>query len=249
MTDYTDGEIERLQRSELLLGTDAMLRLAHTRVLLFGVGGVGSWCAEALVRSGVHNLTLVDNDSVSASNCNRQLMATSLTVGHPKVEALRDRLLEINPDANIITIQQTYSRETAAQFHLEKYDFVIDAIDSLKDKMALILHATETEGVTFLSSMGAALRIDPTRVRVGEFWSIEGDPLARALRKKFKHDGRYPKHKFLCAYSEELPMMNKGVTDDTCEYKAVINGSLAHITATFGMALAGKIVELVVKGK
>ena len=152
-------------RTELLLGADVMARLAEVRVILFGVGGVGSWCAEGLVRSGVKHLTLVDADRISASNVNRQLMATPRTVGQVKVEALRDRLLEIAPDAEIETLQQVFSAETAEEFALDSYDYILDAIDSLKDKGELILRATHTPAV-FFSSMGAALKIDPAQVRV-----------------------------------------------------------------------------------
>ena len=200
-----------LRRSERLLGTAAMARIASARVILFGVGGVGSWCAESLVRSGIRHLTLVDSDRICITNCNRQLMATSQTVGQVKVEALKERLLAINPAAEITALQMAYDATTAASFDLETYDFVIDAIDSLTEKAQLILHATGLpSSVTFFSSMGAALRIDPTKVRQGEFWTIKGDGLARALRNKFKRQGTFPKRKFQCVYSEEVPLPNLG---------------------------------------
>ena len=130
------------RRSELLLGNEAMERIAQKRVIVFGVGGVGSWCAESLVRSGIRQLTIVDFDSVDVTNVNRQLMATTKTVGQVKVEALKERLLTINPSAEITALQKTFTEETAGEFHLEDYDYIIDAIDSLKDKAALILLAT-----------------------------------------------------------------------------------------------------------
>lgn len=138
----SDFERDMLQRSELLLGTSAMQRIAEARVILFGVGGVGSWCAESLVRSGIRHLTIVDSDRVSISNCNRQLMATSKTIGQVKVEVLRKRLLEINPNAEVIALQMVYDASTAESFHLENFDYIIDAIDSLTEKAQLILHAT-----------------------------------------------------------------------------------------------------------
>jgi tRNA A37 threonylcarbamoyladenosine dehydratase len=144
------------RRSELLLGSEAMARIARKRVIIFGVGGVGSWCAESLVRSGIHQLTIVDADSVSVTNINRQLMATTKTVGQVKVDALKERLLSINPEAEITALQQVFTEETAEEFHLEDYDYIIDAIDSLKDKVALILSACKTNAKLF-SSMGAAL--------------------------------------------------------------------------------------------
>lgn len=172
------------RRTELLLGKDNLEKLQSARVLIFGIGGVGSWCAEGLLRSGVRNITIVDSDRVCVTNCNRQLMATSRTIGEVKVDALRERLLEINPNANITAYQKIYQAETADEFHMEEYDFIIDAIDSLKDKADLILRATALpKEITFISSMGAALRRDPFKVRKAEFWKVEGDPLAKALRK------------------------------------------------------------------
>lgn len=174
----TEGIFSRVER---LLGDEGVKSLSRLRVIIFGVGGVGSWCAEALVRTGICHLTIVD------------------------------------------------------------------AIDSLKDKAALILEACRTEAL-FVSSMGAALKIDPTRIRVAEFRKIEGDPLARAIRKKFKALGEYPSRRFLCVYSDEL-LQNLGAdteseTDEPQLYrKAQVNGSLAHITAIFGCMLAGLIVE------
>ena len=236
------------RRSELLLGEEAMSRLGEKRVIVFGVGGVGSWCAESLVRSGIRKLTIVDSDRVCVTNINRQLMATTKTVGQVKVEALKERLLSINPSAEIIALQQIFTAETASKFCLEEYDYIIDAIDSLKDKALLILLATglpPSRGdrrATFFSSMGAALKLDPTRIKITEFWKVQGDPLARALRKRFKRDGQYPKRKFLCVYSDEL-LENKMPIDPDDKG----NGTIAHITAVFGFMLAGLVVQDAVK--
>ena len=199
-----------LRRSELLLGADAMSKLAEQKVIIFGVGGVGSWCAESLVRSGIMHITLVDSDRVCITNINRQLMATTKTVGRVKVDVLRERLLEINPNADIVAIQGIYSAENKDDYHLEQYDFIVDAIDSLKDKADLILTATRIKKATFVSSMGAALKMDPTRIQVAEFWKVQGDPLARALRQRFKRNKQFPARKFLCVYSDEL-LENKGI--------------------------------------
>lgn len=130
------------RRTELLLGKENILKLSTARILIFGLGGVGSWCAECLVRSGIKHVTIVDSDRVCVTNCNRQLMATSKTIGQVKVDALRQRLLEINPDADIIAIQKIYSAQNADEFAMEQYDFIIDAIDSLSEKADLILRAT-----------------------------------------------------------------------------------------------------------
>jgi len=239
-----DSEIFR--RSELLLGNDAMDRIAQKRVIIFGVGGVGSWCAESLVRSGIRQLTIVDSDRVCITNINRQLMATTKTVGQVKVEALKERLLSINPKAEITALQKIFSEETADSFQLDTYDYIIDAIDSLKDKAALILLACKTQA-KFFSSMGAALKLDPTRIKVTEFWKVQGDPLARAIRKKFKHYGKYPEKKFQVVYSDEL-LENLGCPPDDEEVpstfnKPQTNGSLSHITAIFGFTLAGLVIQ------
>ena len=238
---------EIFKRSNLLLGDEAMQAVAAKRVIIFGVGGVGSWCAESLIRSGIHHLTIVDSDRVCASNINRQLMATTLTVGQVKVHALKERLLSINPQADITTIEKVFNEESADTFDLDSYDYIIDAIDSLKDKALLILLATKTKA-KFFSSMGAALKIDPTRIRVTEFWKVEGDPLARMLRKRFKQNDQYPKRKFQCVYSDEL-LQNKGPQPEEKEEtlsqitKGQTNGSLAHITAIFGFTLAGLVLQ------
>ena len=232
------------RRSEMLLGSEVMERMAQKRVIIFGVGGVGSWCVESLVRSGIHKLTIVDSDRVSITNINRQLMATTKTVGQVKVEALKERLLTINPSAEITALQKIFTKETAEEFDLDSYDYIIDAIDSLKDKALLILMACRTKA-KFYSSMGAALKLDPTRIQVAEFWKVKGDPLARALRNKFKKEKLFPKRKFQCVYSDEL-LENKMPIDPDDRG----NGSLVHITAIFGFMLAGLVLaDISLSGK
>ena len=173
------------KRMELLVGERVMQKTAEARVIIFGVGGVGSWCAESLVRSGVRHLTIVDSDRVCITNVNRQLMATTKTIGRVKVEVLKERLLEINPTAEIVALQKIYDETTAGSFNIGSYDYIIDAIDSLKDKALLILEACKTDSV-LLSSMGAALKMDASKIAVAEFWKVKGCPLARALRNKFR---------------------------------------------------------------
>ncbi|MDO4201514.1 MAG: tRNA threonylcarbamoyladenosine dehydratase [Bacteroidales bacterium] len=257
------------RREELLLGADMMEVIASKRVIIFGVGGVGSWCAESLVRSGIEQLTIVDSDRVCMTNVNRQLMATTKTVGKVKVDVLKERLLDINPAANITAIQDIYSAETAESFHLSSYDYIIDAIDSLKDKADLILRATKTDA-KFFASMGAALKMDPTKISVAEFWKVKGCPLAAALRRKFKHNKTFPSKKFPCVYSEEL-LRNRGenkscgtsqclcpkaaegpgradlLNHEWCTSKAQINGTIAHTTAIFGFTLAGLLIQDICK--
>jgi len=252
------------QRTELLLGNEVMANMASKRVIIFGIGGVGSWCAESLIRSGIQYLTIVDSDLVCITNINRQLHATTQTVGQVKTEVLKQRLLEINPSATIQSIQKIYEQSTSASFELDSYDYIIDAIDSLSNKMDLIRKATRTNAVLF-SSMGASLKIDPTKIRVEEFWKVKGCPLGSIIRKKIRK-GDLPAKEFLCVYSEEL-LTNKGqgtscgtdaclcpkvknaigdpdLTDhEWCSKKAVINGTTAHITAIFGFTLAGLVIQ------
>lgn len=244
-------------RAERLLGVDMMNRIAEKRVILFGVGGVGSWCAEGLVRSGIKYLTIVDSDKVCETNINRQLMATTKTIGRLKVEVLKDRLLEINPEAEVTAIAGVYSEETSESFRLDEYDYIIDAIDSLKHKVHLIRTATRTKAKLF-SSMGAAMKIDPTRIQVAEFWKVKGCPLAAALRRRMK-EGEKPSKKFYCVFSDEI-IENRGIVYETDESKssellkqdnpskkAQINGTLVHITAIFGFTLSGLLIEDIYK--
>ena len=232
-----------MQRTRLLMGKEGVERLSETRVILFGVGGVGSWCAESLIRSGIRRLTIVDSDRVALTNLNRQLMATRETIGRPKVEAMKERLLSINPDAEIMTVEDIFTQETSSRFHLDEYDYIIDAIDSLRDKALLIQLACQTKARLY-SSMGAALKMNPTRIRVAEFWKVTGDPLARALRNTFKRTKQFPAHKFQCVYSDELlDNKEKMELEENQFHKVHANGTVAHITAIFGLTLAGLVVQ------
>ncbi len=210
--------------------------MSQARVILFGIGGVGSWAAETLVRTGIARLTIVDADRVAESNINRQLPALTSTVGQVKVHGL-------------------YNADTASSWQLGDYDYIIDAIDSLADKALLILNATQAMrgGHTrFYSSMGAALKIDPSRIAVAEFWKVKGCPLAAALRRKFKKSGIFPAHKFKCVYSDELipnhpgyepPATPTHTTAPMTFNKVATNGSLMHITAIFGITLASLVIQ------
>ncbi len=227
-------------RTARLLGEDALEQLENIRVIIFGIGGVGSWVAEALIRSGVQQLTIVDRDCVDVSNVNRQCPATVSTIGQVKVIAMKSRLLEINPQAKIQAIEDSYDTTTRDRFHLEEYDYIVDAIDSLSCKAALILHATSLpRNIQFFSSMGAAMKMDAGQIRVEEFWKAKGCPLARALRQYFKRHQCYPSRKFTVVYSPEL-LPNKGALHDG---EAPYNGSLMHITAAFGLRIAGEIIQ------
>lgn len=235
--------MDAFSRTERLVGPDGMARLRSARVLLFGTGGVGSWCAEALVRSGIGAITLVDPDCVDVTNINRQLPALHSTVGRPKVEVLRERLQDISPTCRIIALQERYT--AGADFHLAGYDVVVDAIDSLSDKADLILEAAASPAA-FFSSMGAACKMDPTRVRVAEFFEVRGCPLGAALRKKLRRAGTLPAKPFLCVFDDQV-LPNLGPEQDPGPGKAVANGTLAPVTGIFGFTLAALVVQEILK--
>lgn len=231
---------EFFSRSEALLGAEGLERLRNVRVIIFGVGGVGSWCAEALIRTGLTHLTIVDGDTVQPSNVNRQLPATRDTIGRPKVEVLKERLLTINPDAGIVAVHQYLTpalshgegeTSESSDFRFEEYDYVIDAIDDVPAKANLIISATRARGVKVFCSMGAALRFDPTAVTTGELMSIKGDALAKAVRARMKKIGLHPYKKVRCVYSTEQAQR--------CETR----GSLMQVTAVFGCTLASLIIR------
>ena len=247
------------QRFELLAGKDGLGKINSMSVIIFGIGGVGSWCAEALIRSGIENLTIVDSDRICITNINRQVQATTQTVGMVKVEVLRDRLLSINPKASIQAIEKIYDRTTAESFDLSNYDYCIDAIDSLSNKVELIVHASNV-GCKLFSALGASCKLDPTRIRVASIWKSQGCHLGRFVRKRLRH--RKFTGDFTCIYSDEL-VENRGSnagcgtgqcycpkSDDSddpahewCSLKKQINGSAVHITGVFGFYLAGLIIQ------
>ena len=242
---------ELFARTELLLGSETMREVASKSVILFGVGGVGSWCAEGLIRSGITKLTIVDSDKVAVANINRQLPATTKTVGMLKVEVLQNRLLEINPNAEITSIPEIYCPESAESFNLSKYDYVIDAIDSLSNKIDLLCRASATNAVVF-SSMGAGLRLDPQKIRVAEFKKVRGCKLDYALRQRLKK-GETLKKPILCVYSEEINKNNgenalANADENSSFRKARINGTMVQVTAVFGFTLSGLVMQDIVNG-
>lgn len=237
---------EIFKRSLLALGESSFSRLSSAKVAVLGVGGVGGWCAESLVRAGVGKIMIVDPDRVAPSNINRQIVATTETVGELKVNVLEKRLLAINPNLEMDVRATAYTGERAGEFDFSPYDSVIDAIDSLDDKAHLIRHVTGMEGPVFFSSMGAAFRTDPFAIRKDEFWKVKGDGLARALRSRFRKSGDFPRRKFTCVYSSEAPLEPEDMpfTEEARAY-----GSLPHVTASFGFALAALAVNAIVGKK
>ena len=228
-----------LERTAIVAGPEMMDALARTSVAVLGVGGVGSWCVEALARTGVGAITIADPDCVAQSNINRQLPALVTTVGQAKVDVLARRIADINANCAVKALQKRYTPETAADFGLDNYDYVVDAIDSLADKASLILRCTSAATAPragFVSSMGAARKLDPARVSVAEFWKVEGCALARALRTRFRRSGVFPKSKFKCVYSPET-------LSQAADGPKGVNGTFAHATAVFGLRLAYLVIN------
>lgn len=224
-------------RTRLMLGDSATEALRRTRVAIFGLGGVGGWCAESLVRTGVGHMAIVDFDRICESNVNRQLIATTATIGRPKAETLAGRLREINPAIDLDVRPVRYDATTAATFDLASFDYVIDAIDSLDCKALLIRNALDIPSLTLFSSMGAALKSDPSLIRRDSFGAISGDRLARALRQRLRKSGGIPARDFACVWSPER-RENIGA----CNGIPRANGTVAHATAIFGFTLAGLVV-------
>ena len=219
------------ERTETLLGESAMNRLRNLHVAVYGLGGVGGWCCEALVRSGVGKLTVIDDDVVQPSNLNRQCCATSKTVGMKKAEAMKARLLEIDPDADVTAISERF----VPGMKPVACDVIVDAIDSVDCKFALIMEA-KIAGIEIVSSLGAAKRLDPTKVELKRFSKVEGDALARALRQRIRELAKsspvpIPKIDFLCAVSSEAPAPIDSL------------GSMMPVTAAFGLALASAVIR------
>ena len=214
-------------RTIQLIGEDGFRALQNAHVILFGVGGVGGWCAETLLRTGIGHLTIVDFDKVDITNINRQVVATLDNIGQSKVFEMQKRLLTIAPEADIQAIDRQYNSETADTFDLAHYDIVIDAIDMVECKALLLYRATQA-GCKVYSSMGAGRKTDPQKIRTTEFWKVQGCPLARALRTKMKKTGLLPATKIQCVYSEEI-------SGD--------QGTLAPVVGVFGMILASLVIN------
>ena len=246
------------QRLALVTGAETLKRLEQTSVLVFGVGGVGSWCAEALVRSGVGKIGIVDSDAVCVTNINRQVQAASGTVGLSKVAVLKQRLLEINPRCEVSAWNTVFSRESAAEFGIETAAYVIDAIDSLTYKLDLI-EISRAAGVTLFSSMGMAQKLDPTQLKTADIWETSGCPLARLVRQGLRKRGfsggftvvysgerLERREEIAVACGSKLCLCNSGGGGvEWCGGKKVINGSAVTVTASAGMILASLVLRSV----
>ncbi len=221
-------------RTELILGKKAMEKLQNSKIAVVGIGGVGGHCAEALVRAGVGNITLIDGDVVAPSNINRQLFALSTNVGQNKVDAAKERLLSINPNLNIITHNIFYSKENSCDINLTQFDYVIDAIDSVASKVELIVNCKELN-VPIISSMGAGNKLDPTMFEVADIYKTLVCPLAKVMRKLLKENGV---KNLKVVYSKEEP---KVVSKDNIQNKTI--GSVSFVPSVAGLIIAGEVIK------
>ena len=228
---------EQFARTELLLGPEAMARLASSRVAVFGVGGVGGYVCEALVRSGVGAFDLTDMDTVSMTNLNRQIIATLDTVGRPKTEVMKARMLSINPEADIRIHNCFFLPETADSFHFEDYDYVVDAVDTVTAKIELVMRA-RAAGVPIISSMGAGNKLDPTLFRVADIYKTRVCPLARVMRHELKKRG--VAH-LKVVYSEEEPLKPLPSGEETDRRSTP--GSTAFVPSAAGLIIASEVVK------
>lgn len=228
---------ETFIRTELLLGEDGVAALQQAKVAIFGIGGVGGYVAEALARSGVGAFVLVDRDVVSISNINRQIIATTRTVGKPKAELMRERILEINPEASVEVYNCFFLPENAADFDFASYSYVVDAVDTVTAKLEIVMCAGKA-GVPVISSMGAGNKLDPTRFEVADIYETSVCPLARVMRRELKKRGV---ERLKVVYSREEALTPKRILSD--ESKRVIPGSVAFVPSVAGLILAGEVVK------
>lgn len=230
--------INEFSRSELLLGTEAMDRIKKSKIIIFGIGGVGSYVAEALARSGVGSLTLVDNDDVSITNINRQLVALHSTIGMKKTEVMKRRIADINPAACVNTAEIFYDAETADYFDFKRYDYIVDAIDTVTSKILIAVRAQEA-GTPVISSMGAGNKINPSGFEVADLFETSVCPLARVMRRELKVRGV---KKLKVVYSKEMPRKPCMESDEVSSKKQV-PGSMAFVPSIAGLTAAGEIIK------
>lgn len=228
---------EQFSRSELIFGEEAMERLARSRVAVFGVGGVGGYAVEALARSGIGALDIIDNDTVALTNLNRQIIALHSTIGEYKVDVAARRVLDINPDIKIKAYRTFFTPETADEFDFSEYDYVVDAIDTVTGKIELVMKAQEAN-VPIICSMGAGNKLDPTAFEVADIYKTSVCPLARVMRNELKKRG--VKH-LKCVYSKEMPISPRPT--DEISGKRQTPGSCAFVPSVVGLIIAGEVVK------
>ncbi len=242
---------EEFKRTGLILGAQALEKLKSSRVCVFGVGGVGSYVVEALARSGVGSIDVVDNDEVATSNINRQIIALHSTVGMAKVDVAKDRILDINSECEVRTHKCFYLPETASEFEFDKYDYVVDAIDTVAAKIDIIMKCTEL-GTKVISSMGTGNKLDPIRIKVTDIYKTEGDPLARVMRRELKKRGV---KKLKVVYSSEAPLTPdpEMMAEEMAELeksgssRRSVPGSVAFVPSVAGLVIASEVVKDLIK--
>ena len=233
---------DRFQRTEMLLGQKAMERLAGSRVAVFGVGGVGGYAVEALARSGVGALDLIDNDTVAQSNINRQIIALNSTVGQYKADAAAKRVLDINPECDVRAVKVFYMPETADEFDFTRYDYIIDAIDTVTGKLALARQAQDA-GTPIISCMGAGNKLDPTAFEVADIYDTSICPLARIMRKECRARGI---KRLKVVYSKEMPARQvKKIEEQTVRRDTP--GSVSFVPPVAGLIIAGEVIKDLIK--
>lgn len=227
-------------RFELLVGEDNIQKLNQSHVIVFGVGGVGGYVVEALVRSGIGHITIVDNDVVSLSNLNRQIIATQETIGQKKVDVMKKRILSIHPECDVTTLDMFYLPETANQIDLSQYDYVVDAIDTITSKIELAVRCDQK--IPLISSMGTGNKMNPALLQVSDIYKTSVCPLAKVMRRELKK--RRVKH-LKVVYSQELPM--KPFASDEITHKRSIPGSTAFVPSSAGLLIASEVVKDLLK--
>ena len=251
--------LTQFSRTELLLGKDAMKRLADARVAVFGIGGVGGYVCEALVRSGVGAFDLIDDDKVCLTNLNRQIIATRKTVGKYKTEVMKERILDINPDADVRIHNCFFLPGNADEFPFAEYDYVVDAVDTVTAKIALVMKAQET-GTPIISSMGAGNKLDGSQFRVADIYKTKVCPLAKVMRRELKKRGV---KKLKVVYSEEQPVTpieDMAISCKTncicppgaehkCTERRAIPGSVAFVPSVAGLIIAGEVVKDLIRAE
>lgn len=225
---------EQFSRTAMLIGEEGVNILSQKRVAVFGIGGVGGYTVEALARSGVGTLDLIDNDTVNLTNINRQIIALHSTVGKFKVDVARERILDINPDAVVNVYKTFYTPKTANEFDFSKYDYVVDAIDTVSGKIELVMQA-QAAGVPIVSSMGAGNKLSPERFEVADIYKTSVCPLAKVMRQELKKRGV---KKLKVVYSQETPIKHEGER---------LPGSIAFVPSVVGLIIAGEVVKDLVK--
>lgn len=227
-------------RFELLVGEDNIQKLNQAHVIVFGVGGVGGYVVEALVRSGIGHITIVDNDVISLSNLNRQIIATQETIGQKKVDVMKKRILSIHPECDVTTLDMFYLPETADQIDLSQYDYVVDAIDTITSKIELAVRCGQK--IPLISSMGTGNKMNPALLQVSDIYKTSVCPLAKVMRRELKK--RRVKH-LKVVYSQELPM--KPFASDEITHKRTIPGSTAFVPSSAGLLIASEVVKDLLK--